>query len=805
MKYSRLRTYYIYLAKTSLRWFKKAVIACLLIWIKTEAIADHPQLLKGRLECFYSGSDRIFMHLNKNIYVSGEDVLFKAYLVNASNFKPDTLCKVLYIALKNTNNQKIIRFRINLSDGTGDGFFTLPDTLTTGCYFITAFTNIHRNADHNLYFTSRILVVNQMDDQLETMVTDESPDVDSIRLSFYPESGKLLAGIDNRVVFIVSGITDGFHNLPVEIFDDSLKLIATALVNKTGIGEFSFTPDSKKKYIAVFQNQLFSIGPVFSEGYTLKAVVNDLGGVDVHIRAISTVDDSPTLHLVYHTRGQHIIDKKVELKNHSEIITLPINTLVKGILHLTLLDSSFNFICERLIHISGDSHNLDLGLKSTVYGTRQKVSITVSIPKKYMSADKISLSANVSQKLTSGSTDLSQHISDYLMFYQDAGIGNPAPLINDSDINKSIDQILITQHTFRNPWSDFTEDPQSLCYSLPENQDFIISGYVLNKTNEPMPQVCVYLSAPDSFVNLKYCYSDSNGRFFFRLNKSYDNKNLVFQIKEGNNGNIKLAIEDKYNDEKAKPAFTSGIPAGIREFMIRSRTISLVNKIYKPALFKVLPDTNPDQSGNKYSFYGMPDDIIIPADYSELINFNEIAKNILPGIFYNKTGNSYRIRTVDLGSQIINPSEAMVFINNIPFPDPVFISKLDTRQIKKIELKKNHLLYGDLDIYGIVSITAHQKNTYALDASHTSLVYPNAVNDVRIVLPGPDYAGNISIDENIPDFRQTLYWDPEIKLTNGQAVIEFYTSDIKGIYTVELEGITSQGIPLSGHTYIEVK
>jgi hypothetical protein len=784
---------------------KYLALIFLLLGSKTEVFADLPHVYKNRIECIYSHSDKAFLHLNKDIYVSGEDVLFKAYLLNASNFKLDTSCKILYITLKNSNNQKIIGFRINLVNGTADGLFTLPDTLSTGCYFIKVFTNTMRNDDHDLNFTFGILVVNQMDAELETLVTDEPPEEDTIQLSFYPESGRLLAGIENRVIFLISGINDESVNLPVEIFDDSLHLIAVSTANESGIGEFSLSPDSRKKYTAVFNDHRFPIGGAITEGYALKAVINNLRGVDVHILTNSNIYKNQTLHLIYHIRGRNLTDKKFEIKNSSTVITLPANTLEPGILNLTLLDSSYNYICERLIYISNDSDDIHLGLQSNIYGTRQKVSLTVHIPEKYLSSDKMSLSASVSQKLSAGSTNLTQHINDYLMFYPDAGNTNPVSFTNDSERNKNIDQILITRHSLINPWSGSKESTGSLCYSLPENQDYIISGYVYNKDHQPVPGICVYLSAPDSCVNLKYCHSDANGRFFFGLNKFYDNRDLIFQVMDGNRGNIKLEIEDKFNEELVRPSFTTGIPLNIRELMMRSRIIALVNKVYKPSLFHNLPHNEPDQPLPNYSFYGMPDNIIIPADYSELINFNEIVKNILPGVFYNKAGNKYRIRTVDLGSQIINQNEAMVFLNNIPFPDPVFISKLDTRQIKKIELKKNHLLYGDLDIYGIVAITTNQKNTYALDATHTSLIYPNTVNDVRIAIPGPDYTGNTLVSENIPDFRQTLYWDPEVKLTNGQAIIEFYTSDIKGTFTVELEGITSNGIPLSGHTYFEVK
>ena len=47
------------------------------------------------------------------------------------------------------------------------------------------------------------------------------------------------------------------------------------------------------------------------------------------------------------------------------------------------------------------------------------------------------------------------------------------------------------------------------------------------------------------------------------------------------------------------------------------------------------------------------------------------------------------------------------------------------------------------------------------------------------------------------DVRTTLHWEPEIKIKKeGSAEISFFTSDSKGEYLIEIEGITKTGIPL---------
>jgi uncharacterized protein YfaS (alpha-2-macroglobulin family) len=46
----------------------------------------------------------------------------------------------------------------------------------------------------------------------------------------------------------------------------------------------------------------------------------------------------------------------------------------------------------------------------------------------------------------------------------------------------------------------------------------------------------------------------------------------------------------------------------------------------------------------------------------------------------------------------------------------------------------------------------------------------------------------------IPDFRNTLYWNPSVKTdSEGKALVEFWTSDFVSDYEVNIQGITPAG------------
>jgi len=53
---------------------------------------------------------------------------------------------------------------------------------------------------------------------------------------------------------------------------------------------------------------------------------------------------------------------------------------------------------------------------------------------------------------------------------------------------------------------------------------------------------------------------------------------------------------------------------------------------------------------------------------------------------------------------------------------------------------------------------------------------------------------NVASNVTVPDYRATLYWEPNISTDqNGKARLSFYTSDVKGKYTIKIAGTDASG------------
>jgi hypothetical protein len=131
--------------------------------------------------------------------------------------------------------------------------------------------------------------------------------------------------------------------------------------------------------------------------------------------------------------------------------------------------------------------------------------------------------------------------------------------------------------------------------------------------------------------------------------------------------------------------------------------------------------------------------------------------------------------------------------------------KIPAREIERARIVNTRFFYKELIFEGIASFTS----------AEAGLEYPVINNSsYRRLFEGsreytgftaPDYSSKNTMDENLPDFRNTLFWDDELNLNEqGEADIEFYSGDETGEFTVLVTGFTSEGERVAGKTSFRV-
>jgi hypothetical protein len=86
--------------------------------------------------------EEIRLVTDRDIYVAGEEVLFRVTQIGSLTHMPGTVSRVVYVDLLDSHRTPVVQIRTGTDGFTGAGAFRIPDTLRTGNYFIRSFTSL---------------------------------------------------------------------------------------------------------------------------------------------------------------------------------------------------------------------------------------------------------------------------------------------------------------------------------------------------------------------------------------------------------------------------------------------------------------------------------------------------------------------------------------------------------------------------------------------------------------------------------------------------------------------------------------
>ena len=115
--------------------------------------------------------EKVYLHTDKPYYAIGDDIWFKAYVLDAQNLGPTTQSNILYVDLINSRDSIKKTLRLPLIAGFGWGNFELKDSLQEGNYRLRAYTTWMRNFGEEFYFDKTIKVGNSWTNQVVTKTT----------------------------------------------------------------------------------------------------------------------------------------------------------------------------------------------------------------------------------------------------------------------------------------------------------------------------------------------------------------------------------------------------------------------------------------------------------------------------------------------------------------------------------------------------------------------------------------------------------------------------------------------------------
>jgi len=144
-------------------------------------------------------TEKIYLHMQKNIFIAGEDVKLKAYCLDLSNNKLSKLSDIAYIELVNENGFPVAKQSLILDNGIGHGGVITNKLLPSGYYSINAYTHWGNNISKDLISVYPIYIYNNTANEQKPKVFTNNSKINFIKTNDWVSSSSDANVPENKV------------------------------------------------------------------------------------------------------------------------------------------------------------------------------------------------------------------------------------------------------------------------------------------------------------------------------------------------------------------------------------------------------------------------------------------------------------------------------------------------------------------------------------------------------------------------------------------------------------------------------
>jgi hypothetical protein len=754
--------------------------------------------------------EKLFVHTDKNYYLAGEMLWMKIYQTDAFFNKPLSLSTIAYTEILDNKNSPVLQIKSELKEAHGTAAVFLPVTLASGNYKLRTYTAWMKNSSADFYFEKTITIVNAQQ-AIEILHTSEKK---NINISFYPEGGQLVYTLPSKVgVAIVDNAGNGLSYSGV-IRDENNHEVTNFSAYKFGLGNFVFTPLKGRQYTA---SVTLADGTVITknlpkieeDGFVMQLLPASNNTLTISVQATqNAIKNSTQVFLLAHTR--HSVKQVMSASFINNIAVFKVNAelLGDGISHFTVFDERKQPLVERL-YFKQPSGKLEFTIEpdKQVYESRSKIELNLQITQfKTTSPADVSMAV---YKLDSLQTFDQQSITDYLWLSSDlAGkIESPWWYFKKSDSSEiAADNLMLTYGWRRFSWNNILQK-QSENFRMPaELNGHIIDGKVLNnKTNEPAVGVNGFLTVPGLKPLFKTALSDSSGNLRFIVKDFYTTPGIIVQTATDDKDSLNhIEIMNPFSNQYSKyllPAFRQS--AATSSLLLEQSISTQVQNVYGATNAHLYAPLAADS----FPFYNYPNDSYLLDKYTRFTTVEEIFREYVPYVSVRRKNGRFHLPVFDdskhNGSFDIDP---LVLIDGLPVFNFNPIMAYDPLKVRKIDVVTRRFAMGNTYFDGIINFSTYKGDLDAFDMDPKAIVIDYEALQLQREFHAPVYISEEDVTSHKPDFRTLLQWSPNINTgLNGQAKINFYSSDVTGKFVAVAQGITKDGKTGSGFVYFEVK
>ncbi|WP_245120867.1 hypothetical protein [Hymenobacter volaticus] len=651
--------------------------------------------------------EKLFLHLDRPLYLSGEMMWFKIYAVEGTYSRPLPLSTVAYVEVLDKEKRPVAQAKVSLKQATGQGSFLLSSSLPSGTYTVRAYTNWMKNFGPEYYFQNTVTVINPLVASGSAAAKDSA----AYDVQFFPEGGNLVQGLSSKVAFKVTAKTGTGVTAQGKLLNQSGAVVATFKTLRYGMGSFTLTPQPGVSYTALItvgkQVIRHSLPRVFEQGYVMLLENSGTGPLTLTVNSTS---QSGAVFLLAHSRQKVAAAAQGQLVNGQAAFSIDKGQLLDGISHFTLFDAQQKPLCERL-YFQQPKKKLSITARpdKNQYTLRDKVAVELATA----TQDAQRTAANLSMavfRLDSLTTTPTADINSYLWLTSDlkGQIEHPEYYFTDAspETAEAADNLMLTQGWSRFRWEDALAPTLATFPYSPELHGHVIQGRITQAgTNRPVKGAIAYLASPSRITRLTNDESNDDGLVQFEINDFDRPKEIVVQIDPQQDSTHRIEILNPFSPQYATTLTTPFIPlTRFQQDYTKRHFQTQVQAIYSKkyeSRYSIPP-------ADSMAFYGKPDEIYFLDKYTRFKVLEEVMREYVPGVIVRIRKDGFHFLVTDKVNKTVFNENPLVLLDGVPIFNINKMMAMDPLKIRKLEVVDSHYFQGMSLYSGIVSFTTYK-------------------------------------------------------------------------------------------------
>ena len=740
---------------------------------------------------------KVHLQTDKDVYLTGETIWIKANIVDAMSFQADTISKNVFVELADQSQRVAGNLIMSNKKGVSEGYILLRDTLLEGNYQLRACTSWMRNFDPDFFFSKTIRIKNPGYADIITKsrlkeITGFNADVrkkeNVLRVSFFPEGGDLVAGLQSLVAFKAENDWGTPQDIKGTVLDNKGKEVVSFEGVHDGMGTFMFTPQPNITYNArvTFSNGTVSEYPL--PGALIKGItmsVDPSGKDDLKV-TVRQCENSPAANIiiVVQSRNQiHYISQGL-IGDKPVLCTIPKKLFPPGIAQITLFGSDGKPVCERLVFIRPEPEKNICNVELISVPRNDSIIFKIKVSSSGGDIPSGNLSLSVTEDPQHKESTINENILTDLLLTSDikGRINNPAYYFDSDnpDASRYLDLVMLTNGWRRFIWKDLLADKFPLI-NYPGATEIFVSGSVFgDNNNQPVAYIPVVLSLLNNPDFSRRTSSDIRGKFAFPA--------LVFE----DSADVKIEAVKSPGETTGYIALDQIVGPG----SITKSYPLLYNEIYDKEKIKEntkrenlqrkkQPKTRPANEDTSPDYYTPSFVLKVGEDANSYSNIIDYISGKIPGL------SIINGRMILRGSSSLNASNEPLFILERSQVDLTALTDLNPRDVDRVEVLKGDgaSAFGSRGSNGVLIFRLKSGNIPKRSSIEFKINGYQKIREFYI----PPYESLTYKPENF-GVPRTLFWKPEIVVdSNGEAIVRFKNNLAPGKLNITLEGLTDSG------------